>query len=306
MEFATRKEMREAEKKGLLSRSKRTVAESETPVEETEKDLSIQVSDASTPGPASQEAADDRGASEARIPSAELDLSTLTRRQLRELEKSGRLTSNSEPVAAAEIAQQQPISVDVESDALPQVAFVEIEPEEAAETKALIEPSEVASETQNVTFEENFEITEHDDIEPPEFRSPNIFSELPTNTFTLDSIPEAMSKEIYYDEFGEPLTTGSIKIITEGVHTSGLQESDESIELDSNAAQDAVTGYVSSVEPVSAITVIKDRRVADVLPRSSFSRSRVFTTITAVTGAAMALAGIAALIWAYQEYGPGF
>lgn len=144
------------------------------------------------------------------------------------------------------------------------------------------------------------------DIAPPDFRQRDMFAELPTNTFTLDTVPEAMSKEIYYDEYGEPLTTGTIRIITESVGIVTSPELDNISDVDQIAATDAVVGYVSTVEPVSAAAVIRDRRATEVLPKNSLSRSRVMTTVTSVTGVAMILAGIAALVWAYQEYGPGF
>lgn len=278
MQYLTRKEMREAEKRAQTQIKEQEVSNSEN----HQSDLSGAVSE----------------------PVNHHDSAALTRRQLRELEAQGGLTikhQSPQPRHDSEIpaSTAEEISEEAHTRHLAELNF-----EKPAETNIFSRRQRRENSAPKPIQVDDSE--PGGEIAPPDFRQRDMFAELPTNTFTMDTIPEAMAKEIYYDEYGEPLTTGTIRIITESVELVSSPELDHGSDMDEIASQDSVIGYVSTVEPVSAAAVIRDRRATEVLPKNSISRSRVMTTVVAMAGIAMIMAGIAALVWAYQEYGPGF
>lgn len=103
-------------------------------------------------------------------------------------------------------------------------------------------------------------------IEAPTFVDPAYSSEPSTNSIVLDRIPDAVGVPI--EVTGEIITTGSIAILTEPVDTVLTGPLDDRA-LDSISANDAVTGAITIVEPVSALQVIKNRPHQSVLPERS-------------------------------------
>lgn len=290
MQYLSRREIREAEKLSQLESQEEAI----TPTQKSDTEFS--------------KTAAEQGKSQ--------NIVSLTRRQLRDLEAQGGLDNrrlspsslndtgfDSAPSAATRGAKndvvEHPSSDDEDSKHLSALNLEK-------PVKTNIYSRRQLREQAAVTPDTDVDLEAVTDVAPPDFRKRDMFAELPTNTFTFDTVPEALSKEIYYDEYGEPLTTGTIRIVTESVGIVTSPEVDNILDVDQIAVSDSVMGHVSTVEPVSAAAVIRDRRATEVLPKNSLSRSRVMTTVTSVTGIAMILAGIAALVWAYQEYGPGF
>jgi hypothetical protein len=102
------------------------------------------------------------------------------------------------------------------------------------------------------------------DVPPAEFTGSNYLAEPSTQSIVLDISPEAISLPL---DFDESTTTGSISIMPEAVTgsiTGGLDGS----ALDEADRADAVTGVISTVEPVSALDVINERVNVGVVPSS--------------------------------------
>jgi hypothetical protein len=108
------------------------------------------------------------------------------------------------------------------------------------------------------------------DIPEPEFNGSNLLAEPSTESIILERAPEAIELPI---STGEITVTGSIQVITDSMSQVATSSTD-AIDLDEELAEDAVTGVLSVVEPVSALDLIGERSSTGVVPTSALTRGR--------------------------------
>lgn len=240
-EFLTRREMREAERRGL----KPTAIVSDP--QPTISPLNL----ADSVVPSNQPPTDG--------PQPQVFLS---RREMREAERNGGRQSEALVAAAPVISP------------LPAVEVVDLE--------AASEEIEQIVVTDVSTL----------DLPPADFTGNNLFAEPSTQSIVLDVAPEAIALPI---ETGEIAVTGSIAILTEpttGSITAGL----DGLDLDNADRQDAVTGVISIVEPVSALDVINSRVNVGVVPKSVLRKGWWRPWAIATASILMAVAAIIATV----------
>ena len=125
------------------------------------------------------------------------------------------------------------------------------------------------------------------EVEIPEdgFRGANYLGEPSTQSIMLDVAPEAIALPL---DTGEVFTTGSIAILPEapGPTTGGL----DGQELDT--AEDAVTGVLSIVDPVSAKTLIDERSPLGVVPEGVLRKGWWRPWVVGLVSLIMAIAAI--------------
>lgn len=102
------------------------------------------------------------------------------------------------------------------------------------------------------------------DMPSAEFNGTNLFSEPSTHSIVWDVAPEAISLSI---ETGEIIVTGSISVLTDTA-SNMITDSMDGIELDNADRHDAVTGFISIVEPISALELIHSRVNVGVVPKT--------------------------------------
>ncbi len=251
----------------------------------------------------------------------------LTRRQLRELERTGQLPAPTiEPQPAVEEAPKPVFQSEVRNLEMTYIAAA-TEPErpvavgltrrELRELERRGESPEVQSqpeiskpvtdsveitlpdvevEDEKIASAELEQIVESDfsalDLPPADFTGTNLLAEPSTQSIVLEVAPEAIALPI---ETGEIVITGSITVLTDpgtGSITGGL----DGIELDNADRQDAVTGVTSIVEPVSAIDIINQRVNVGVVPKSVLRKGWWRPWAMGIAGLVMAVAAIVATI----------
>lgn len=244
-EFMTRREMREAERRGEAAVTVKTpdpVVEIAVPVE------TLEVHAEAAPAPTAVE------------PQV-----FLSRREMREAERKG-----VKPVPSApEVVIETP-----RVEMLPEVEMPDLE--------AASEEIEKIVVTDVSTL----------DLPPADFTGTNLLAEPSTQSIVLDVAPEAIALPI---ETGEIAVTGSIAVLTEpttGSITAGL----DGIDLDNADRQDAVTGVISIVEPVSALDVINARVNVGVVPKSVLRKGWWRPWAIAIASVLMAVAAIIATV----------
>ncbi len=251
----------------------------------------------------------------------------LTRRQLRELERSGQLPTSvveAEPVKQDTFETQAPASYDE-----PMSSYVASEPIATAaatvgltrrelrelerkgklpEAKTVPEVAKPVTDSVEITLPdiqvddekvasaELEQIVDSDfsalDLPPADFTGTNLLAEPSTQSIVLEVAPEAIALPI---ETGEIAITGSITVLTDpntGSMTAGL----DGIELDNADRQDAVTGVISIVEPVSALDIINQRVNVGVVPKSVLRKGWWRPWAMGIAGVVMAVAAILATI----------
>lgn len=192
----------------------------------------------------------------------------LTRRELRELERKGKLP---EVRTAPEVARPATDSVEI---TLPDVQ---------------VDDEKVASAELEQIVVSDFSAL---DLPPADFTGTNLLAEPSTQSIVLEVAPEAIALPI---ETGEIAITGSITVLTDpntGSMTAGL----DGIELDNADRQDAVTGVISIVEPVSALDIINQRVNVGVVPKSVLRKGWWRPWAMGIAGVVMAVAAILATI----------
>jgi hypothetical protein len=192
----------------------------------------------------------------------------LTRRELRELERSGKLP---EAPAQPEVAKPATDSLEI---TLPDVP---------------VEDEDIASAELEQIVESDFSAL---DLPPADFTGTNLLAEPSTQSIVLEVAPEAIALPI---ETGEIAITGSITVLTDpntGSMTAGL----DGIDLDNADRQDAVTGVISIVEPVSALDIINSRVNVGVVPKSVLRKGWWRPWAMGAAGVIMAVAAILATI----------
>ena len=192
----------------------------------------------------------------------------LTRRELRELERSGKSPEVQTPPEVSRPATDSVVITlpDVEVDD-EKIASAELEQIVVSDFSAL-------------------------DLPPADFTGTNLLAEPSTQSIVLEVAPEAIALPI---ETGEIAITGSITVLTDpstGSLTGGL----DGIDVDNADRQDAVTGVISIVEPVSALDIINQRVNVGVVPKSVLRKGWWRPWAMGVTGAIMAVAAILATI----------
>ncbi len=193
---------------------------------------------------------------------------SLTRRELRELERKGQL-----PEAPSQPEVSRPATDSVE------ITLPDVE----------VEDEKVASAELEQIVESDFSAL---DLPPADFTGTNLLAEPSTQSIVLEVAPEAIALPI---ETGEIAITGSITVLTDpgtGSITGGL----DGIELDNADRQDAVTGVISIVEPVSALDIINQRVNVGVVPKSVLRKGWWRPWAMGVAGLVMAVAAIVATI----------
>jgi hypothetical protein len=135
------------------------------------------------------------------------------------------------------------------------------------------------------------------DVEIPEdgLRGANYLGEPSTQSIVLDVAPEAISLAT---DTGEVFTTGSIAILpdTTGSTTGAL----DGIDLDS---EEAVTGVISVVDPISAKDLIDERSPLGVVPSNVLRRGWWRPWVVGALSIAMAIAAILASITIFNALG---
>ena len=192
----------------------------------------------------------------------------LTRRELRELERSGK-----SPSVTTLPEESKPVTDSVEIT-LPDVQ---------------VEDEEIASAELEQIVVSDFSAL---DLPPADFTGTNLLAEPSTQSIVLEVAPEAIALPI---ETGEIAITGSITVLTDpntGSMTAGL----DGIELDNADRQDAVTGVISIVEPVSALDIINQRVNLGVVPKSVLRKGWWRPWVMGAAGVVMAVAAILATI----------
>lgn len=200
-QYATRRELREAERLGLVPQIS---AEPEAAVQPTTT-----------------------------LPN--VDIKNLTRRQMKELG----LFDNPEKLLAAPVAPVTPVAV-------PEAP----KPESASQPLPLTIP----------------------DIDFPktDFNEQNFLAEPTTASIVLERAPEAIVLPLDTGEIA--ITTNSIQVVTDPM-TSPTTGNFDGSELDQiTLSDDAVTGVISVVEPISALDLIDQRAASGVVPASVLSK----------------------------------
>ncbi len=245
----------------------------------------------------------------------------LTRRQLRELERSGQVPAQvmepepiqeifEEPDLAAEVIQEvrsesvasSPVGLtrrelrELERRGKSSVVQPQPEVSKPATDPVAITLPDVEVEDKEVASAELEQIVVSDfsalDLPPADFTGTNLLAEPSTQSIVLDVAPEAIALPI---ETGEIAITGSITVLTDpntGSMTAGL----DGLELDNTDRQDAVTGVISIVEPVSALDIINSRVNVGVVPKSVLRKGWWRPWAMGVAGVIMAVAAILATI----------
>ena len=242
--------------------------------------------------------------SQKEVISSDYQAPALTRRQLRE--QSGRATeetvptnSDSEPTAIV----TEPATVDLEKT--PELATPDPEQPPIEEGRVTPRPAplppigarrEMRQPANDIEHESPSEISSID-AEMPEqgFRGANYLGEPSTQSIMLEIAPEAISLPL---DTGEVFSTGSISILSEP--TGSLTGSLDGIDLDSD---EAVTGVISIVEPVSARDLIDERSPLGVVPSRVLMKGWWRPWAVGAFSLAMAIAAILASVTIFNALG---
>jgi hypothetical protein len=229
----------------------------------------------------------------------------LTRRQLREQDRrstESKLDSEPKPQAA-------PVA-DVSNVWLSQVEVTEVispSSEQLPKGEGRVRPRpaplppigerrELRQAVNEIEHEKPSEISSLD-AEIPEqgFRGANYLGEPSTQSIMLEVAPEAISMPL---DTGEVFSTGSISILSEP--TGSITGSLDGIDLDSD---EAVTGVISIVDPVSARDLIDERSPLGVVPSGVLLKGWWRPWVVGAFSLALAIAAILASITIFNALG---
>jgi hypothetical protein len=232
-----------------------------------------------------------------------------TRRQLREAERSGHAITRIAPNSAeadpdSKVLNRHETLDESISDSVktePQV-FISRKKRREAEARGEVIADSPASSVHGM---EPVEVTqdalsdELSDVQIPEveipsidFKGTNLFSEPSTQSIVLDVAPEAISLPI---ETGEIIITGSILVLTDTASNT-ITDSLDGMALDNADRQDAVTGIISIVEPISALELISARLDVGVVPKAVLRKGWWRKWALAVIALGMVIAAFIATI----------
>lgn len=225
-----------------------------------------------------------------------------TRRALREAERRGESTVLVSPSASEQV--QPKVSLTSVSDAQPMTRR-QLRNQEAGRTTAIIEPQKAspavietprqASAQANILSRRQLREQVPAPVEAPEievtavdFTGQNLLAEPTTAAIVLDRAPEAIEMPI---ETGEVTITGSIQVIT-GPITGPSTATVDNVSFDDELEQGAVTGVISTVEPISALELIGERSATGVVPNSVLRKGWWKPLVLAIAAIALAVATI--------------
>lgn len=240
----------------------------------------------------------------------------LTRRQLREAERKGQVVTQapSSREGIIDVADSQigsavsdpavaPEELVSNSEAAEVQVFVSRKERRASESGRAVSPAaagplipermEPVQVVQDALSEELSDV-QIPEVEIPnvEFRETNLFSEPSTQSIILDVAPEAISLPI---ETGEITITGSIAVLTDTA-SNVITGSLDGMTLDNADRQDAVTGVISIVEPISALELIHSRVDVGVVPKGVLRKGWWRKWALAVIALGMVIAAFIATI----------
>lgn len=240
------------------------------------------------------------------IPSMEPEAQALTRRQLRELVGDGsknRAPSHSAgenprfeaPAAELQVEQEEPTAANSARAALRPGPDGRVIPRREPLPPIGLR-RELRQPANDVQHEEPEAISSLE-IEIPEegFRGANYLGEPSTQSIMLDIAPEAISLPL---DTGEVFSTGSISILSDptGNITGGL----DGLSLDS---EEAVTGVISIVDPVSAKDLIDERSPLGVVPSRVLLKGWWRPWVVGAFSLALAIAAILASVTIFNALG---
>jgi hypothetical protein len=137
------------------------------------------------------------------------------------------------------------------------------EPESITETSPVVVSDVILAAMEEVALEESAPIsTQVEERSAPDFSSSSMLAEPSTQSIVLDVAPEAISLPL---DTGEIFSTGSIAILPDPV-TGSLTGALDGLNVDDADRLDAVTGVITTVDPVSALDVINQRVTVGVVP----------------------------------------
>jgi hypothetical protein len=137
------------------------------------------------------------------------------------------------------------------------------EPEPITETSPVVVSDVILAAMEEVALEASAPIsTQVDERTAPDFSASSMLAEPSTQSIVLDVAPEAISLPL---DTGEILSTGSIAILPDPV-TGSLTGALDGLNVDDADRLDAVTGVITTVDPVSALDVINQRVTVGVVP----------------------------------------
>lgn len=225
-----------------------------------------------------------------------------TRRALREAERRGDSAVLVSP-SASEQAQPKVVISSV-SESQPMTRR-QLRNQEAGRTPAIIETQKAsqaviqsprqASIQTNLVSRRQLREQVPAPVEAPElevtavdFTGQNLLAEPTTAAIVLDRAPEAIEMPI---ETGEVTITGSIQVIT-GPITGPSTATVDNVSFDDELEQGAVTGVISTVEPISALELIGERSATGVVPNSVLRKGWWKPLVLAIAAIALAVATI--------------
>lgn len=272
-QYLSRKERRAAEKSGIPTELTSPKVQEPSVYSQPQEQMALQVIEVSTPLPENgempetkYESADSLTPIAQTAPPQHESIQPISRRALREAGKQGAILSMPEkviPVQEMPLAENPPVA-----------------------------NSELVIETVTASLTGSNDLITEPELEIS-FTGTNLLAEPSTQSIVLDVVPEAVSLPI--EVTGEIVSTGSIAVIPESTATLVTATMDGS-ELDRIAIQDAVTGVISVVEPVSAISVINERAVVGVVPDQALRKGWWLKWLIGLAAAAMTAAAIWAII----------
>jgi hypothetical protein len=285
----TRRQMRELERSGQ-SVPQAAVAQQATVLEERPLSQSAKVEEISSTTFGST------------APSLEVPM---TRREMR-LRESGQSqmsassqTINEVSAPSKGLATPRIAAPLVDSAQLNSVEVKAVSPRRLGSPLPPIGPSrrELARATRSAELSSEIQPVQVEGLEIPEqgLMGANYLGEPSTQSIVLDVAPEAISLPI---DTGEIFTTGSIAILpdTTGSTTGSL----DGIDLDT---EDAVTGIISVVDPVSAKDLIDERSPLGVVPSGLLRKGWWRPWVVGALSVLMALAAILASITIFNSIG---
>ncbi len=224
-----------------------------------------------------------------------------TRREQREAERRGLVPQT--PTAPEPIAQ--PVSI------LPNVDIKNLTRRQMKELGIFDNPEKIlAAPAAPVAIPEPPKVEEVSqptpltipDIEFPktDFNEQNFLAEPTTASIVLERAPEAIALPI---DTGEIAITNSIQVVTDPI-TSPTTGNFDGSELDQIIlSDDAVTGVISVVEPISALDLIDQRAASGVVPSSVLSRGWWKPWVIGIGAILMTVAAVLAIFFMLNAVG---
>jgi hypothetical protein len=230
-----------------------------------------------------------------------------TRRELREAERRGVVVTEA-PVAVVEVTPPPP-AVDLKNLTRRQLKemglfdnpekLTQYQPAVVSSAPAVATQSEVKPEIQAPSRPVALQVPDID-FPKTDFSEQNYLSEPTTASIVLERAPEAIVLPI---DTGEINITNSISVVTDPITSPNTGNFDGS-ELDQIiVSDDAVTGIISVVEPISALDLIDQRAASGVVPASVLSRGWWRPWAIGIAAILMTVAAVVSIIFMLNAVG---